>query len=109
MRRCIHCGCTDDRACMIPVAELEAAIAHGDFSFDSVSVIPKRLDDSVPCWWIKRTPPVCSSPACVAKERALPRGVRFEITPAGRAALALDEVELPSLHVHGVMLEARAR
>jgi hypothetical protein len=55
VRKCIHCGCTDDRACMLTGDEAGALFADAN--------------DRFPCSWISLVPPVCSAPACQAKHK----------------------------------------
>lgn len=62
---CIHCGCTEDRACPIQVASLPA-----DRQF-YIAAAARHMGVAVPasigCSWFETDPPVCSAPACVAK------------------------------------------
>lgn len=55
--KCKFCGCTDTRACAIPMVLMddEPAIAlSGEFA-----------EFTTPCHWI--SPNICSSPACVLR------------------------------------------
>lgn len=66
-RVCVHCGCTDDRACRIRVGEIpvdEMSILESVYGFELAGA---QAEDTTACWWISLTPPVCSAPACRAK------------------------------------------
>lgn len=58
---CKFCGCTDERACQVPIVFDEhepggVVVWGGD---------PKKADGFMPCWWIEAE--VCSNPACVTR------------------------------------------
>jgi hypothetical protein len=62
---CIHCGCTEDNACLLRVAEQDERLQT------LVRALARRHGTAVPevigCSWFETDPPVCSAPACVAK------------------------------------------
>lgn len=60
MRRCVHCGCTEDRACSVLLSELDLTLVRRVFG-----TAPELLGTHMPCWWVSLDPPVCSAPACV--------------------------------------------
>ncbi len=63
---CIYCGCTDDRACLIPLADFDSPTireAYAQLVAECESLrAPVRATTA--CWWISKDPPVCSAPAC---------------------------------------------
>lgn len=61
-RACVYCGCTEDRACIVPVADLSPRDQRTAATFGALSVA-----GTIACWWISKDPPVCSAPACRAK------------------------------------------
>lgn len=66
-RACVHCGCTDDRACRIRVGDIpvnDMSILESVYGFELAGARP---NDTTACWWISMNPPVCSAPACRAK------------------------------------------
>lgn len=55
-RRCIYCGCTDSRACLIDIDDAQ-----------SIDTADSAFSDQVACSWLSLDPPVCSAPTCRAK------------------------------------------
>lgn len=55
--KCKFCGCTDARACAIPM------VLTGEDEQPSIAVAGQLAQFTVPCEWI--APRVCSAPACV--------------------------------------------
>lgn len=74
-RTCIHCGCSDDRACRIRTAELPPA-AREVVAREQLLVPSLGASGTVPCWWVSLNPPVCSAPACVKKGKTRGGGRR---------------------------------
>lgn len=71
-RRCLYCGCTEDRACAVPIATItdprirEAHERYARMVAEHGIVTPATIG----CWWVQLDPPVCSAPACVARLEA---------------------------------------
>jgi hypothetical protein len=68
---CIHCGCTDDSACLIDVDALTPNDRRDVEQYFAEQ--PAPLPDRVPCWWISEDPLVCSNPHCVELHRGVHR------------------------------------
>jgi hypothetical protein len=87
-RACVHCGCTDDRACRIPIAGLGADVV-ADVEFAMGRSLARG--ETVPCWWTSLNPPVCAAPGCQAKAKRKNRGggATSPRVVEGRPALAL--------------------
>jgi hypothetical protein len=71
-RACIYCGCTDDRACVVPLQTVdspEIRAAHDRFlaSCGVLGLVPQA---TIACWWISIDPPVCSAPSCARRHAA---------------------------------------
>lgn len=62
---CVFCGCTEENACVVVVAEQTPAFQR------VLQAAAKRARREVPefigCSWFETDPPVCSAPACVGK------------------------------------------
>lgn len=61
-RKCKFCGCTDERACRLPVSLTTRGLEFADDA-DDLSV------NWEPCYWV--IPGVCSNPECVEKAYAV--------------------------------------
>jgi hypothetical protein len=63
--KCVHCGCTEENACLVRVADQPADYQR------AVAAIARRQKRPTPevmgCSWFETDPPVCSAPACVEK------------------------------------------
>lgn len=57
--RCVYCGCSDSRACVIDIDHVPRDMA--------ILLEPHEKErGSVACWWVQERPPVCSAPRCMA-------------------------------------------
>lgn len=66
MRSCVHCGCTESRACLIRIQELDLKLLRRVIGRAS-EIQPGHR---VACWWVSMDPLVCSNPACVTAHAA---------------------------------------
>lgn len=91
--RCIYCGCTDDRACMIPSdrAPIDRNWLAAWWEFDP-SKYDLPLPREIPCWWMSLNPPVCSAPSCQERHYVARRAAA--IRTDGDGALHIDLVQI---------------
>lgn len=75
--KCIHCGCTEERACIMLFVEQPFAIqASIERTHVQVGRPLPAPDDEMGCAWVSVAPPVCSNPSCVRKfEKSQPAAV----------------------------------
>jgi hypothetical protein len=69
--RCIHCGCTEARACIMLFVEQPLQLQHViEEARLEAGRRPPLPNAEMGCAWISTEPPVCSNPSCVRKHLA---------------------------------------
>lgn len=66
--KCKFCGCTDERACQIPMVMCPGDPAEYPRQYPRVALAGEVAETTEPCEWI--APNVCSAPRCVEKAYA---------------------------------------